>query len=456
MLLIYKYIKMETQEKNEKKGKLNTTVTQLGFVIVLILVLMIPLEFVKHLIKERKDRKHEVVQEISEKWGEKVQIYGPIIKIPYSIYSKKTKRSTDGEKVEETSEEIKFAYFLPEELEIKTNVKARNLHRGMYEAVVFKSDLDFKGNFIKPNFSSQKINIDDVHWNEAKFILQTTNLKSIRNELKIKLNGKNLSFEPVFNNKTYEMQALETDYVDLKKILNTKKKVDFNMNLSYNGSESLMIIPIGKVTTAQINSNWEDPSFTGSFLPIDKSINEQGFNASWKVLHINRPFSQEFFGGLPQLNEYAFGVNFIVQVDQYQQNERASKYGILVIGLTFLTFFMIQVINKLKIHIVEYGMIGVAMVLFYTLLLSITEHSSFSIAYLISAAAVIALILFYSFSILKYRKLLVFVSGAMVLLYSYIYVIIQMENYALLSGSIGLFIILTIVMYFSRKIDWQK
>jgi len=142
-------------------------------------------------------------------------------------------------------------------------------------------------------------------------------------------------------------------------------------------------------------------------------------------------------------------------VDQYQQNERASKYGFLVIGLTFLIFFLIQSISKVNIHIFQYTMIGLALIMFYTLLISITEHSTFSTAYLVAASSVILMLLLYSVSVLKNKKFPLFISAALTLLYSFIFVIIQLEDYALLVGSIGLFLILGAVMYFSRKIDWN-
>ncbi|RZJ98214.1 MAG: cell envelope integrity protein CreD, partial [Flavobacterium sp.] len=217
-------------------------------------------------------------------------------------------------------------------------------------------------------------------------------------------------------------------------------------------------IPVGKTTTVNIDSDWESPSFEGSFAANtdSKTINKQGFHADWKVLHINRPFAQEHLEKMPNLNEFLFGVKLIETVDEYQQNERASKYGFLVIGLTFLIFFLIQSISKISIHIFQYSMIGLTLIMFYTLLISITEHSSFTLAYFIAAISVIVMIVLYSFSILKIKKFPLFIGASLTALYTFIFVIIQLENYALLVGSIGLFLILGAVMYFSRKIDWKN
>ena len=204
-----------------------------------------------------------------------------------------------------------------------------------------------------------------------------------------------------------------------------------------------------------MNSDWNSPSFNGFVAPNDRAVTSKGFTAHWKVLHFNRPFAQQYFESFPNLASYGLATDFITTVNQYQQNERASKYGFLVIGLTFLIFFLIQSISKINIHIFQYTMIGVALIMFYTLLISITEHSSFTFAYSIAGSAVVVLITIYSFSILKNKKFPLFIGVALTLLYTFIYVIIQLEDYALLVGSIGLFFILAAVMYFSRKIDWN-
>jgi len=207
-----------------------------------------------------------------------------------------------------------------------------------------------------------------------------------------------------------------------------------------------------------MTSNWADPSFIGNYLPNDetKQISKDGFKADWKVLHINRAFSQQHLKSIPNLSQFAFGTKFMVMVDEYQKSERSAKYGFLVIGLTFLVFFLIQTLSKINIHPFQYLMIGLALTMFYTLLVSISEHSNFLKAYLIAGISVIVLITLYSKSILKTFKFPLFIGASLSALYAFIYVIIQLENYALLVGSIGLFLILAIVMFVSRKIDWNN
>ena len=276
-------------------------------------------------------------------------------------------------------------------------------------------------------------------------------------DLKIKLNDQILSFESKTSDENDIYGTLETDFFDHNQ-LSKNDNLNFSFNMLYNGSNSVKFIPVGKITNVSIDSDWESPSFEGAFSKNDTTFtsNQKGFHTDWKVLEINRPFSQQFTSTIPKLSEYSFGVKLIETVNEYQQNERVSKYGFLVIALTFLVFFMIQSVSKIKVHVFQYAMIGLALIMFYTLLISITEHSSFSLAYIIAAISVIIMIVLYSISILQNKKFPIFIGISLIALYTFIYVIIQLENYALLVGSTGLFMILGAVMYFSRKIDWNK
>src|SRR5690606_30068284 len=311
---------------------------------------------------------------------------------------------------------------------------------------------------------------EDVVWDKASVIINTSNLKGIRNEVKINFNGSNYSFVPKHKTPTknydgyspYEeritMQQLESEYLKPESAP-IDSSVNFSFDFNVNGSQQVSFVPLGKETKVTMKSNWTSPNFFGNFLPVNNEedrVNENGFNADWEILQINRQFEQHFFDTLPDLSEFAFGVKLIVPVDEYQKSERTAKYGFLVIALTFLVFFLIQTLSKINIHPFQYLMIGLALTMFYTLLISITEHSSYLTAYLIAGSAVVVLISLYSKSILKNIKFPLFIGASLTALYAFIFVIIQLENYALLVGSIGLFFILSVVMYFSRKIDWQN
>ena len=452
---------MENQENEhieEEKTFFQSTTAKMLMVGFLTLVLLIPLFFVQDLIRERSQRKNQVVDEVTKLWGKDVLFYGPMLRIPYTTYEESNiTNSKTGVVTVEKELVTNYAYFFPNELKNTSTIKKNeSLKRGIFNTVVFTADMNFTGNFSNPNFTKLGIPDENIQWNKAALIVKTTNLKSIKSELKIQLNTEKFSFEPQNSDKS-NYSTLATENFDYKALI-SNEKLNFNFGITYNGSNSVKFIPVGKVTTVSVDSDWESPSFEGSFAASDttKTISKNGFHADWKILDINRTFTQQYAQEAPDLDEYSFGVKLIKTVDEYQQNERASKYGFLVIGLTFLIFFLIQSISKVNIHIFQYSMIGIALIMFYTLLISITEHSTFSFAYTLTGIAVVAMITLYSISILKNKKFPMFIGISLTVLYSFIYVIIQMEDYALLVGSIGLFLILGAVMYFSRKIDWSK
>ena len=441
----------------------NSITARMLMIGILIIVLLIPLSYIESLIRERANRQESVVNEINEKWGSEVLLYGPILKIPYKTYTEKLVTNSETKKItKETISHVNYAYFFPEKLAINSEINPEVKKRGIYKTSVYKSTMDLSGNFTKPNFSSIDVESKDVLWEKATVIVKTSNLKGINNQVEISLNSNSYAFVPkyeaqqknAFNNNEISMHKLETSYLK-KEELNIDTQ-PFSIKLTVSGSEQFKIIPIGKETKLNVSSNWKTANFIGEFLPLNSDkITENGFDALWNVLHINRPFSQEYFKNLPNLNEYSFGVNFKIPVDEYQKSERSAKYGFLVIALTFLIFFLIQSISKINIHPFQYLMIGLALTMFYTLLISISEHSNFLKAYVIAGISVIVLITLYSKSILKTFKFPLFIGISLSALYTFIFIIIQLENYALIVGSIGLFAILATVMYVSRKIDWN-
>ncbi|MAW94480.1 MULTISPECIES: cell envelope integrity protein CreD [unclassified Leeuwenhoekiella] len=442
------------------KNSITARMFMVGF---LTLILLIPLFFVQSLIEERAERQQEVVAEINEKWGEEVLVYGPVLKIPYTSATKKTIKNTDTKSFEtQIVQEVHIAYFFPEELTLKTQVNPEIKNRSIYKTTVYNSQTHFEGSFAVPDFSDAPSEPSAILWDKARVVFQTSNLKGVNEQVKINLEGTAYPFSSKYEKRradnltNLELYTMESAFIKPES-LPQEQTVRFTMDLHINGSEQLRFIPIGKTTEVQITSDWETNNFTGNYLPYNQDkLAGTGFDAKWKVLDINRPFPQEFFNHLPGLKEYAFGVNFMIPVDEYQKSERTAKYGFLVIGLTFLIFFLIQTLSKIAIHPFQYLMIGLALVMFYTLLISISEHSNYLNAYLVASVAVVLLISLYARSILKNIKFPVFIGLSLTLLYSFIYVIIQLENYALLVGSIGLFIILALVMYVSRKIDWNS
>ncbi|MCB4799515.1 cell envelope integrity protein CreD [Neotamlana laminarinivorans] len=450
-----------TPQPNRLFNWLKTSITSrmlmIGF---LTLVLLIPLVFIQNLIHERSYRQTTVVNEINKQWGNEVFIYGPILKVPYKSYSEKTVTDKKTKQVfTETNVIVKNAYFFSESLNINSSINPETKQRGIYKTAVYNSDINLTGSFTKPDFGEIEVNDDDILWDKAKIIIQSSNVKGV-NKANLKLNKTEYKLSSKYNGQKqtdYNNASIHTLETKTLKRLNFNSPIAYNINFNIKGSKQIRFIPTGRQTEARITSNWKTANFIGEFLPYNgDKISNSGFDAKWKILDLNRPFSQQHFNSLPNLTAFSFGVNFMIPVDEYQKSERSAKYGFLVIGLTFLVFFLIQTLSKINIHPFQYLMIGLALTMFYTLLISISEHSSFLKAYLIAGTSVITLITLYSKTILKTLKFPLFIGTSLTTLYAFIYVIIQLENYALLVGSIGLFLILTTVMFISRKIDWNN
>lgn len=447
---------MEQKKSRFSNWMRNSITARMLVVGFLLLVLLIPLEFVKSLINERAYRQEEVVREINEKWGNEVLLSGPIVKIPYKVISEeKIFNEKSNSYYTKTMESIENAYFFPDKLNIISQVDTKPLNRSIYESVVYSAAIDVTGNFPIIDFSDTDVADENILWEKATVLLKTSNLKGIKTTPVVNLASEALSMTPQYS--TEYLNTIQSNYIaNAKEIF--AAPLPFSLDLKINGSESLKFLPIGKETDATMQSNWHSPSFDGNFLPEDtnKEISKDGFTASWRILQINRQFEQSFFGHLPDLSTSAFGTKLIIPVDEYQKSERTAKYGFMVIGLTLLVFLLIQLVSKIYIHPFQYVMIGLALVMFYTLLISISEHSNFFNAYAIAAISVLVLITVYSRAILKGFKFPLLICASLASLYGFIYVIIQLENYALLVGSIGLFLILAIIMFASRRIDWNN
>ncbi len=428
--------------KNETKFWIRNSIT-VKFVVIgfIILALLIPAGMIKNLINERNSLRNSVISEVSYKWGNPQTIAGPILSIPYKRYYKKDK---------EIVEEINYAYFLPEDLNVKGNINPEIRYRGIYKVVVYNTSLSFSGNFTKPDFSDWKIRNSDILWEYASLSIRIPDMRGIKEEIKINWNKNEYDVNPGIDNQDY-YTGISTNVV-----CNDSENYDFKFDLNINGSESLNFIPIGKQTDVELTSEWADPSFEGSFLPYNREISESGFTAKWKVLHLNRTYPQKWTGDAYSVDNSTFGVNLLLPVDHYQKSLRSAKYAIMFISLTFLVFFFTEILNKKRIHPIQYLLVGLGLSVFYTLLVSLSEQISFNLAYFIASLSIITLTTAYSYSMLRNRKLTIVVAFVLIVLYTFLFTILQLQDYSLLLGSIGLFITLAIVMYLSRKVDWYS
>lgn len=420
------------------KNSIGLRIVIIGF---LSLVLLIPVLMIQSVIKERQGRFTETQNEISSKWGGTQNITGPLLVIP------RIRRITSaaGEK-HIFNENI---YILPDELKMSGEVIPQVRYRGIYKTVVYTSDIDFSGAFDTHNLKDFE-NESDILLDDAYLVLGISDLKGINHALDITWQKQKIQALPGIKDNGPLLSGITFKIP----VNDDNNKYNFQFNLNLNGSTDLFFTPVGKVTMLELSSDWPDPIFTGSFLPENRDVSDQGFSASWKILNYNRNYPQQWVGNAYKLNDSDFGVSFKFLVDIYQKTERTTKYAIMFIALTFLTFFMFEILGKKLLHPVQYVLIGFALLVFYTLLLALSEYIGFDWSYLVAAIAIISLITSYSKSILQSRYGVLTVSGILIFLYFYLYIILQLQDFSLLIGSIGLFIILALVMYLTRKVDW--
>jgi inner membrane protein len=432
---------MADEKRGLKVWERNATSAKMIIIGALALLLLIPAAMVKGLIDEREERNAAVTLEIGSKWGQEQTVTGPVVRIPYL----ERLRNAEGR---ETVNRRDF-YLLPDKLAIAAAVDPSRRYRGIYEAVVYAAKIRMQGNFNFALLKQSGVADEDILFEEATILLGMTDMKGIRDQIVATVNGQELEMSPGFQGGIVA-SSVGAPIGGLR----TMQDLLFDFAIDLNGNGQLRFVPVGKVTRLTMTSPWSAPSFTGAFLPGERTISASGFTADWKVLHFNRDLPQLWSGGAIDLEKNAFGVGFIIPADIYQQASRTAKYAILFIGFTFSAFFIAEVLNRQKVHPVQYLLIGIALVLFYVLLISISEHLTFASAYLLATLATIALISFYAVSVLNSRRMGTLVAAILSGLYGYMYVLLNLEDYSLLMGGIGLFGVLAAIMYLTRRIDW--
>jgi len=408
----------------------------------LTVALLIPSLLITGLVDERETTRDSAVSEVSDKWGNAQTIAGPILTVVYRVPSYTTK-----ERIVYTTG---LAHFLPESLVVSATIQPEVRHRGMYEVVLYSSRIQFRGTFAAPAFAQLGIPAEDILWDKAFLTLGISDLKGVKEGISIQFDDQTLVADPGVN----ADEVLTTGINVHPKVSPSAKAYAFSASLDLNGSGQLMFVPVGKETRVTVASPWGNPSFIGNTLPVRRVVSEGTFAADWKVLHLNRNFPQQWAGKQFDISQASFGVKLLLPVDEYQKTTRAAKYAIMFIVFTFLAFFLTEILNKKVIHPIQYALIGFALLLFYVLLLSISEQMAFNYAYVISSAGIILLVGGYTRSVLTSNVAALAIAGIMILLYGFMYVLLQLEDYALLLGSVGLFLILALVMYLTRRIDW--
>lgn len=427
----------------------------------LVLLLLIPTFYVQNLIEEREARQKEAIAEVSSKWAGRQTVSGPFIVLPYW--------QAEGTDPARQTRVKHNAYFLPSDLRVEAAVTPQEKHRGIYKVMLYNSRVNMAGTISDVAPERLNIPVENILWDEATVKLHISDTKGLNEELKIRWKDTTLALAPQTVNDPAAPEALSAPLPISS--LEDLKAVSFTSSLDLNGSEQLLFTPVGKSTTVQLESRWPHPSFTGNVLPQATDIKDNGFKATWKSLSHKRSFPQQWkdnaymvAGAGPggrqvapagnNINNSAFGADLFVPVNGYQKTMRSVKYAVLCILLTFAAFFLIETTHKRSVHPFQYGLIGLALVLFYTLLLSFSEYIGFNLSYLVASVATIGLIAWFVRGVLASGRLSALLAAVLLLMYTYIFTILQLQDYSLLFGSIGLFITLAVIMHFSKRIQW--
>ena len=434
----------ENKRQNEKKARPGLKLLLIAGMCV---AFLIPQALIRNLVSERQSTESNAESEVFENWAGPQTVAGPVIKIDYMWVEGK-----DGKKERRTK------VILPEQLDVKGHVKTKTLKRGIYDFSVYETALDLTGQFKLPKDFEKMQERHEWCFEKAKIIVGLPNLRGLSDNVALNLNG--TTYDMVAE--TGNLKGLSCE-VDLSR-LQEGETFAFSLVLPFKGSGDLMFAPVGQTTTVNLTSDCTTPSFTGYYLPDERQVTDTGFQAEWKVLAINRDYPQvldaSFIGsyqyGTSDFNNSTFGVQLKVPVEQYQQTERAVKYAFLIILLTFAAVFFVEMQKATPIHPVQYLLIGIALIVFYTLLLSFSEHINFGLSYLIASVMTIGMIVLFMASVTKDKKTALGIGALLAVLYVFVYVLLQLESYALLVGSVGLFIILGIAMFATQKIDWYK
>ena len=416
-------------------------------VLVLLGVLLVPLEMIRGLVTERESRRRAAVAEIGATWGGPQTLVGPVLVLPYRVLRR------ENVVPERTRVGIAHAAFLPERLKVEGTLVPERRRRGIFEVVVYTVDLTVSGTLAAPDVRALGLDPDDVSFGDAFLSVALSDTRGIREEAAVLWDGAPVKFRPGPGDSGLGNAGVHAPFADFDA---QKASHTFAFTLRLQGTESLSVVPLGASTEAALSSTWPSPSFSGSFLPETRRVGPGGFAAAWKVSSFGRSYPQSWKVCPPAeaIAASAFGARLFLPADAYQQTTRALKYAVLFVGLTFLAFALFEVLGGLRLHPLQYLLVGFALALFYLLLLSVSEHVGFGPAYLAAACATTLLVAGYGVWALAASTRALLLGAGLATLYGYLFVLLRLEDWALVLGAAALFAILAAVMFGTRRVDW--
>ena len=430
---------------------------KLGMIALLILLLLVPLMMIDGLIGDRQGRRDGVLEDIARSSSYSQRLSGPVLVVPYSKVVRlwKTNAQTN-ERYQEVAQQRGFLYFLPDRFELAGQVHTELRSRGIYEARLFHADNQISGYFNVPEQLGITKDFDSYQFDQPYLSVGISDVRGIETGLKLQLGDKEVDLSPG-TRVEWLGEGVSANLPPLDGRQATQLNFAFNLRLQ--GTGKFEVTPVGKSTDVKLSADWPHPSFIGNYLPVSREISAEGFNAHWQTSFFSTNLEEALSrcdeaAPCAELSNRSFGVSFIEPVDQYLKSERAIKYALLFIGLTFAGFFLFEVLKNMAVHPIQYALVGIALAFFYLLLLSLSEHLGFALAYLLSAAACLALIGFYVCHVLRSVQHGLGFTAGLAALYALLYGLLRAEDYALLMGSLLLFGLLGVFMVMTRKLDW--
>ena len=463
---------METTNKTTFKKFSHGYTFKILMLIALVLLLLIPLSMIRGLIYERNRTANSAEAEIMEAWGSRLMEAGPVIMVPgVRTEQIRTKTERDGGRIEEKIEELKYPFTLiimPQKLNIKADFTTEIRRRGIFSVPLFSGDLSLSGTFDPAEARASLAPNEVLSLAKAELVIVLSSQKGFRKIEKALWNNQDLFFQPGnrgFNIITYRDneyraargsgQAGSGIYAAIPDFSGSESA--FDINIAIQGGQLVRFLPVGQDTHVDIATDWASPSFQGAFLPGSSNITDSGFDAVWDISYLSRDIPLFWKTETNDYRDYSdsmFGVNFFRAIDTYSLNTRAVKYAILFLIIPFLTLFLLEVFTKKRIHPVPYLLAGIANIIFYLLLLSLSEQMQFYLAYLLTALSVTAMMTLYSRALLPSWNKSWYMGLVTTISYVLLYAVLNAESYALLIGSIGAFLVVGLVMYITRKLEW--
>jgi inner membrane protein len=413
----------------------------------LALLMLLPLWKVQSLVEERQDMRQAAVDQIAQGWGGEQAIGGLVLAVPTRT------QAPDAQGVLRTQTDM--AYVLPDTAATDIVMRTERRRYGIYGAPVFSAVVRIHGRFL-PSDIQQARQRDAASWEaeKAELRLVVGDLRGLQEVNELRINGKPQQFASSAG--SFGHGATVTVPLDLESTLD--QPIEFTVSLRLAGTQSLRTLPLARTVDVTMQAPWPDPSFVGDALPVERTVNAQGFTARWHTLDLNRRYGQSWHASDgdvdTQVQSSAFGVALFQPVDVYQRNVRAGKYGLLFVTLTFVAFFLFEVLKRLRVHPVQYLLVGAALTSFYVLLLALSEQLGFGPAYAVAAASVVLIIGGYAAAVLRARRAGALLGAALAVVYAMLYVVLAAEQYALLIGAMVLLITVALLMYLTRRIDW--